>query len=158
MLNHVLLQMLSKRSLTVIVFVSCVHLIYGQLSDASRSYEPDATQLDYVYHNHEEMTNYLRWVTDGSFNEIQFSCKCPRHNFRRQTAFRYPNLTALYSIGKLTRKLNTEPSPLFKAIPIYLAQFAKTFLLINFRLLRHSDRKIRSRPWLVGDGGEFNKC
>lgn len=71
---------------------------------------------------------------DGSFNGIQFSCKCPRHNFRRQTAFRYPNLTALYSIGKLTRKLVVTPSRLHcsKRSPFIFAQFAKTFLLINF--------------------------
>ncbi|CAO1298979.1 unnamed protein product [Diamesa hyperborea] len=51
--------------------------INGQYLEQPRSYEPDVTQLDFVYHNHEEMTNFLR-----------------------QTAFRYPNLTALYSIGK----------------------------------------------------------
>ena len=54
------LQMFSKRSLSVIAFVSCVHLIYGQLSDFSVPYNADAVQLDFVYHNHEEMTNYLR--------------------------------------------------------------------------------------------------
>lgn len=54
------LQMLSKRSLSVIAFVSCVHLIYGQLSDFSAPYTADVAQLDFVYHNHEEMTNYLR--------------------------------------------------------------------------------------------------
>lgn len=62
MLSVVSLQMLSKRSLSVIVLVSCVHLIYGQLPDISRSYDTEVTHLDFVYHNHEEMTNYLRSV------------------------------------------------------------------------------------------------
>lgn len=100
------LQMLSKRSLSVIAFVSCVHLIYGQLSDFSGPYNADAAQLDFIYHNHEEMTNYLRLVLLylfywqpllKSFNPI-FSASC---FVFRQTAFKYPNLTALYSIGKL---------------------------------------------------------
>ncbi|XP_055604433.1 carboxypeptidase D isoform X3 [Uranotaenia lowii] len=42
-----------------------------------RSYNPDTASLDFVYHNHDEMTRYLR-----------------------ATTARYPNLTALYSIGK----------------------------------------------------------
>uniref|UniRef100_A0A1B0CR20 Peptidase M14 domain-containing protein n=2 Tax=Lutzomyia longipalpis TaxID=7200 RepID=A0A1B0CR20_LUTLO len=42
-----------------------------------RAYIPDAHLLDFVYHNHEEMTRFLR-----------------------ATSARYPNLTALYSIGK----------------------------------------------------------
>lgn len=53
-------QMLLKPSLSVIILVSCVHLIYGQLADISRSYDADTTHLNFVYHNHEEMTNYLR--------------------------------------------------------------------------------------------------
>lgn len=52
--------MVSKTSLSVIILVSCVHLIYGQATDISRSYDTDTTHLDFVYHNHEEMTNYLR--------------------------------------------------------------------------------------------------
>uniref|UniRef100_A0A6P4E1Y0 Carboxypeptidase D isoform X2 n=1 Tax=Drosophila rhopaloa TaxID=1041015 RepID=A0A6P4E1Y0_DRORH len=42
-----------------------------------RAYMPDAQHLDFVYHDHEELTRFLR---------------C--------TSARYPNLTALYSIGK----------------------------------------------------------
>uniref|UniRef100_A0AAG5DTN5 Peptidase M14 domain-containing protein n=1 Tax=Anopheles atroparvus TaxID=41427 RepID=A0AAG5DTN5_ANOAO len=42
-----------------------------------RAYRPDIGALDFVYHNQEEMTRYLR-----------------------ETVARYPNLTALYSIGK----------------------------------------------------------
>ncbi|XP_052900059.1 carboxypeptidase M isoform X2 [Anopheles moucheti] len=42
-----------------------------------RAYRPDVGALDFVYHNHDEMTRYLR-----------------------STTARYPNLTALYSIGK----------------------------------------------------------
>ncbi|XP_058127239.1 carboxypeptidase M-like isoform X1 [Anopheles coustani] len=42
-----------------------------------RAYRPDVGALDFVYHNQEEMTRYLR-----------------------ETVARYPNLTALYSIGK----------------------------------------------------------
>ncbi|XP_040172556.1 carboxypeptidase M isoform X4 [Anopheles arabiensis] len=42
-----------------------------------RAYRPDVGALDFVYHNHDEMTRYLR-----------------------ATTARYPNLTALYSIGK----------------------------------------------------------
>ncbi|XP_070501036.1 carboxypeptidase D-like isoform X3 [Chironomus tepperi] len=65
--------------LSVILFLSCQTLIYGQFSELSRPYDVGSAPqtLDFVYHNHEEMTNFLR-----------------------QTAFRYPNLTALYSIGK----------------------------------------------------------
>ncbi|XP_032594277.1 carboxypeptidase M isoform X5 [Drosophila grimshawi] len=42
-----------------------------------RAYLPDAQNLDFVYHDHEELTRFLR-----------------------ATSARYPNLTALYSIGK----------------------------------------------------------
>ena len=42
-----------------------------------RAYTPDSQLLDFVYHNHEELTRFLR-----------------------ATSARYPNLTALYSIGK----------------------------------------------------------
>nr|XP_029710648.1 carboxypeptidase D isoform X2 [Aedes albopictus] len=42
-----------------------------------RAYRPDTSSLDFVYHNHDDMTRYLR-----------------------ATTARYPNLTALYSIGK----------------------------------------------------------
>jgi Zinc carboxypeptidase len=42
-----------------------------------RAYVPDTHLLDFVYHDHEEMTRFLR-----------------------HTTARYPNLTALYSIGK----------------------------------------------------------
>ncbi|XP_058977860.1 carboxypeptidase D isoform X2 [Musca domestica] len=42
-----------------------------------RAYVPDSQYLDFVYHNHEELTRFLR-----------------------ATSARYPNLTALYSIGK----------------------------------------------------------
>ncbi|KNC28936.1 hypothetical protein FF38_02940 [Lucilia cuprina] len=42
-----------------------------------RAYVPDSQYLDFVYHNHEELTKFLR-----------------------STSARYPNLTALYSIGK----------------------------------------------------------
>ncbi|XP_073833465.1 carboxypeptidase D isoform X2 [Musca autumnalis] len=42
-----------------------------------RAYVPDSQYLDFVYHNHEELTKFLR-----------------------ATSARYPNLTALYSIGK----------------------------------------------------------
>ncbi|KAG4065481.1 hypothetical protein HA402_009042 [Bradysia odoriphaga] len=42
-----------------------------------RAYTPDVGLLDFVYHNHDEMTRFLR-----------------------TTSARYPNLTALYSIGK----------------------------------------------------------
>ncbi|XP_058822946.1 carboxypeptidase D isoform X2 [Topomyia yanbarensis] len=45
--------------------------------DEPRAYRPDTSSLDFVYHNHEDMTRYLR-----------------------ATTARYPNLTALYSIGK----------------------------------------------------------
>ncbi|EDS32354.1 carboxypeptidase D [Culex quinquefasciatus] len=46
-------------------------------SDQPRAYRPDTASLDFVYHNHDDMTRYLR-----------------------ATTARYPNLTALYSIGK----------------------------------------------------------
>jgi hypothetical protein len=42
-----------------------------------RAYVPDTHLLDFVYHGHDDMTRFLR-----------------------QTTARYPNLTALYSIGK----------------------------------------------------------
>ncbi|XP_055389602.1 carboxypeptidase M isoform X6 [Condylostylus longicornis] len=42
-----------------------------------RAYVPDAQYLDFVYHDHDELTRFLR-----------------------TTSARYPNLTALYSIGK----------------------------------------------------------
>ncbi|KAM7350104.1 carboxypeptidase D isoform 2-T3 [Cochliomyia hominivorax] len=42
-----------------------------------RAYIPNSQYLDFVYHNHEELTRFLR-----------------------STSARYPNLTALYSIGK----------------------------------------------------------
>uniref|UniRef100_A0A1A9VC85 Peptidase M14 domain-containing protein n=1 Tax=Glossina austeni TaxID=7395 RepID=A0A1A9VC85_GLOAU len=42
-----------------------------------RAYIPNENNLDFVYHNHEELTKFLR-----------------------ATSARYPNLTALYSIGK----------------------------------------------------------
>ncbi|XP_041451356.1 carboxypeptidase D isoform X2 [Drosophila obscura] len=42
-----------------------------------RAYMPDSQNLDFVYHDHEELTRFLR-----------------------ATSARYPNLTALYSIGK----------------------------------------------------------
>lgn len=45
--------------------------------DEPRAYRPDTASLDFVYHNHDDMTRYLR-----------------------ATTARYPNLTALYSIGK----------------------------------------------------------
>ncbi|XP_062537824.1 carboxypeptidase D-like isoform X1 [Armigeres subalbatus] len=51
---------------------------YGGLGgDEPRAYRPDTSSLDFVYHNHDDMTRYLR-----------------------ATTARYPNLTALYSIGK----------------------------------------------------------
>ncbi|XP_053678479.1 carboxypeptidase M [Anopheles nili] len=52
---------------------------FDNLSSANdpRAYRPDVGALDFVYHNHDEMTRYLR-----------------------ATTARYPNLTALYSIGK----------------------------------------------------------
>ncbi|XP_068154518.1 carboxypeptidase D isoform X1 [Drosophila tropicalis] len=48
-----------------------------QLMPEPRAYSPDAQHLDFVYHDHEELTRFLR-----------------------ATSARYPNLTALYSIGK----------------------------------------------------------
>ena len=48
-------------------------------SEEPRAYIPDANKLDFKYHNHEEMTRFLR-----------------------STTAQYPNLTALYSIGKST--------------------------------------------------------
>ncbi|XP_030381385.1 carboxypeptidase D isoform X3 [Scaptodrosophila lebanonensis] len=45
-----------------------------------RAYIPDSQNLDFVYHDHEELTRFLR-----------------------ATSARYPNLTALYSIGKSTQ-------------------------------------------------------
>ncbi|EAT36941.1 AAEL011016-PA [Aedes aegypti] len=50
---------------------------FGGAGDEPRAYRPDTSSLDFVYHNHEDMTRYLR-----------------------ATTARYPNLTALYSIGK----------------------------------------------------------
>ncbi|XP_065090058.1 carboxypeptidase D isoform X1 [Ochlerotatus camptorhynchus] len=47
------------------------------VSDEPRAYRPDTASLDFIYHNHDDMTRYLR-----------------------ATTARYPNLTALYSIGK----------------------------------------------------------
>lgn len=151
----------SKRLLSVIVFVSCVHLIYGQLSDVSRSYESEA-QLDYVYHNHEEMTNYLRWVTRlhsrrclcsllMKFN-FRFLCKCFYQIFKDKQRSGIPIL-------RLCTQLVSDTTPIQNS-PLHLSSpsATETFLLINFRPLCHSDREIRSRPWLVGDGGEFNKC
>lgn len=46
-------------------------------TDEPRAYRPDTSSIDFVYHNHDDMTKYLR-----------------------ATTARYPNLTALYSIGK----------------------------------------------------------
>lgn len=67
-----------------------------------RSYMPDSSQLDFVYHNHDEMTRFLRYVCfvgfRGFLRVIQYL-----HTFsigNRATSARYPNLTALYSIGK----------------------------------------------------------
>ncbi|XP_055525100.1 carboxypeptidase D isoform X2 [Wyeomyia smithii] len=50
---------------------------YGAGKNEPRVYRPDTSSLDFVYHNHDDMTRYLR-----------------------ATTARYPNLTALYSIGK----------------------------------------------------------
>lgn len=50
----------------------------NSISDAKpRAYVPDAKELDFVYHDYNEMTKFLR-----------------------ATSARYSNLTALYSIGK----------------------------------------------------------
>jgi murein tripeptide amidase MpaA len=51
--------------------------VRGQFEDFNKLYTPDPQVLDFVYHDHDEMTQFLR-----------------------STAFKYPNLTALYSIGK----------------------------------------------------------
>ncbi|XP_035780286.1 carboxypeptidase D-like isoform X7 [Anopheles albimanus] len=61
------------------ITVSDGHYAYDNSSilQKQRAYQPDVAELDFVYHNHEEMTRYLR-----------------------ATTARYPNLTALYSIGK----------------------------------------------------------
>ncbi|XP_055300338.1 carboxypeptidase D isoform X3 [Sitodiplosis mosellana] len=58
---------------------TCSSQQLNQLNDysGSRPYTPDPGLLDFVYHNHEDMTRFLR-----------------------ATSARYPNLTALYSIGK----------------------------------------------------------
>ncbi|XP_031624726.1 carboxypeptidase D-like isoform X3 [Contarinia nasturtii] len=58
---------------------TCTSQQLNTLNDyaGSRAYTPDPGLLDFVYHNHDEMTRFLR-----------------------ATSARYPNLTALYSIGK----------------------------------------------------------
>ncbi|KAJ6640259.1 Carboxypeptidase M [Pseudolycoriella hygida] len=50
---------------------------FDDSAPSPRSYTPDVGLLDFVYHNHDDMTRFLR-----------------------TTSARYPNLTALYSIGK----------------------------------------------------------
>lgn len=52
--------MLSIRAISVIVFVSCVCTSLSQVAEYSPQYDQDATQLDFVYHDHDEMTSYLR--------------------------------------------------------------------------------------------------
>lgn len=55
--------MLRRGFVTVILFLSCHTLIYGQIPELSRPYDAADTipqTLDFVYHNHEEMTNFLR--------------------------------------------------------------------------------------------------
>lgn len=62
-----------------------------------RAYTPDVGLLDFVYHNHDEMTRFLRCIViDFCFQFFFLNKFC----FNRTTSARYPNLTALYSIGK----------------------------------------------------------
>lgn len=53
--------MILIRSIAVIAILFIIPSINGQYLEQPRSYEPDVTQLDFVYHNHEEMTNFLRY-------------------------------------------------------------------------------------------------
>jgi hypothetical protein len=34
----------------------------GQFEESSKNYIPDPQVLDFVYHNHDEMTNFLRYL------------------------------------------------------------------------------------------------
>lgn len=69
-----------------------------------RSYMPDSAQIDFVYHNHDEMTRFLRYYDQNLFIVRLFSIVfLASQLFRwwhRATSARFPNLTALYSVGK----------------------------------------------------------
>lgn len=70
-----------KLALFVVLATNCLAKFDNETivfpEQQQRAYMPDAQNLDFVYHNHDEMTKFLR-----------------------ATSARYPNLTALYSIGK----------------------------------------------------------
>lgn len=53
------------RTLALIAFTSLICHVYGQYEQTPRSFVPDTKQLDFIYHNHEEMTDYLRYSIHG---------------------------------------------------------------------------------------------
>ena len=56
----------------MIAILFIIPSINGQYLEQPRSYEPDVTQLDFVYHNHDEMTNFLRYVIrDNTERELR---------------------------------------------------------------------------------------
>uniref|UniRef100_A0A336KP86 CSON013749 protein n=1 Tax=Culicoides sonorensis TaxID=179676 RepID=A0A336KP86_CULSO len=68
-----LANILCVTNILISVIINC----QGIQFEDQRRYGSDGNSLDFVYHSHEEMTSFLR-----------------------STTARYPNLTALYSIGK----------------------------------------------------------
>ena len=53
--------MIQLQSLALIAFVALIGSVYGQFEQTPRSFVPDTKQLDFIYHNHEEMTDFLRY-------------------------------------------------------------------------------------------------
>lgn len=62
--------------ISVIIFLSCrAAVINAQFADFSRPYDGEGSQsLDFVYHSHEDMTDFLRFDIVGlKFQLIDFS-------------------------------------------------------------------------------------
>jgi hypothetical protein len=68
--------MLRSVFLSVIVSLSCHTLIYGQFTELARPFDGSSLApqpLEFVYHNHDEMTNFLRQEKQrvGEINAIE---------------------------------------------------------------------------------------
>ncbi|XP_037938393.1 carboxypeptidase D isoform X2 [Teleopsis dalmanni] len=80
-------MMILRKTLSLIFLLYICHCLaqtINELEDGTlpepRAYVPDSQYLDFAYHDHDDLTRFLR-----------------------ATSARYPNLTALYSIGKSTQ-------------------------------------------------------
>lgn len=61
--------------ITVILFLSCqTAVIYAQFAEFSQPYDVDSGHsLDFVYHSHEEMTDFLRYVCSRFIESDRFN-------------------------------------------------------------------------------------